>query len=968
MNKDHVPVFKQTKAETTQENQKPEGKESKQNSGTNNATIKSDTRNNKRTIRLQSQLPRRPTDVTIITQCSISRLDRLECMCATWAGVVSAALIDDESRTDSNADSIGTWLKCRHLPRLLRAARNIHGRVESWGRCRLDLSLCRLCAGPAARDGLYPMNALRNAARDEARTDLVFLLDVDVIPSPGLHERMSSPAMYSWLLKTCCPRACSGTGVSPDPSPGPAPALGAPLTSPPCFLVIPALEVTGATSPDDPRILSLLRLGAMRKDTGAALWRDAAADASAGISRGWLQGFHAQHYPAGHGPTDLGRWCYLAQRRDHTGTCRHQDPEFCPRGCPPWDPGQGDGQAGTVAEDGVGVGPLKGPGVVPWGPWVCSEAEPYEVSYAPGYEPYGVFGRVGAPRLDDRFRGFGHDRTSFCLHLHHLGWRFRVLPGAYLVDLPHPPSGGRLEFEVEGEWGGLRAATDGLLTLFLRSLELSLAPSWFREGGGSEAVGGGLVAAEVGAGVKLLGRQHEVLAGMSLLAWGDAWVSPRPGSVGGQRIREGTKPNPDPKCLRRGGGWATKGGAKAWSGLVQVSPDGRAGEESDGRPSCMVGRWVTVQVGRAAVGGTVRGEFEGGVGTQIPSGLGLGTDGLCVRSVIKEGIARGVLRYWVRFHEGFEKGDGGKLPGLGLGGGVQFSVRWLSKGKGRCILRSSNGPLGRAQVQTFVDRRFPLEGGRATFVQVEVDLRRSLRNSIGAMAFFRAWVDNSIVFEARAYPQCLPELQGQGECLGPGPGPGPGPGQGRMGLEGLGVREVLLHLFRSRGEPSLLPGIDAVATGDREGFSRDEAWAQHLVDIGGIELWGAGEGKGAEERGQGELGVIMSSQRVMEGQGEREVGDRRAGVLGEWREENTEEDSDEATKEMWAIFIVSPEMHATCFLSDLLRTASCVSNKNKGSMEPVAEIAEMSTDNLHQQTVLERLVRYLGSSLWEGRD
>ena len=39
---------------------------------------------------------------------------------------------------------------------------------------------------------MYPVNAMRNAALDGAKTRLVLLLDVDYIPSAGLHQRLSA--------------------------------------------------------------------------------------------------------------------------------------------------------------------------------------------------------------------------------------------------------------------------------------------------------------------------------------------------------------------------------------------------------------------------------------------------------------------------------------------------------------------------------------------------------------------------------------------------------------------------------------------------------------------------------------------------------------------------------------------------------------------------------------------------------
>ncbi|CAM9552575.1 unnamed protein product [Choristocarpus tenellus] len=112
--------------------------------------------------RLVSDLRRDNADITIVTQCSFSRLDRLERMCSRWTGVVSAALI---------SDGVGGFSRHEQC-----AIRMVHQRLEALAACRLDVSLCQLAAGPAKHDGLYPMNALRNVAMAAAKTDLVFLL------------------------------------------------------------------------------------------------------------------------------------------------------------------------------------------------------------------------------------------------------------------------------------------------------------------------------------------------------------------------------------------------------------------------------------------------------------------------------------------------------------------------------------------------------------------------------------------------------------------------------------------------------------------------------------------------------------------------------------------------------------------------------------------------------------------------
>lgn len=83
-------------------------------------------------------------------------------MCGLWTGVISAAIIAE-----------GGGRMDRKMRRQVAA---LHARVESGGKCRLDISLCEYAPGVAAGDGLYPMNALRNVALSRTRTDLVLSL------------------------------------------------------------------------------------------------------------------------------------------------------------------------------------------------------------------------------------------------------------------------------------------------------------------------------------------------------------------------------------------------------------------------------------------------------------------------------------------------------------------------------------------------------------------------------------------------------------------------------------------------------------------------------------------------------------------------------------------------------------------------------------------------------------------------
>jgi len=119
-----------------------------------------------------------------------------------------------------------------------------------------------------AADGetaLYPINALRNLAMSHAATELVFLLDVDFVPSAGLLRELGHDHRLLHQLKT--------TRTA---------------------LVIPAFEV----SPDH-------RLPRQQAALSSLL---------GGCSPPAASPFHCSHFPAGHTPTDFARWLTASER------------------------------------------------------------------------------------------------------------------------------------------------------------------------------------------------------------------------------------------------------------------------------------------------------------------------------------------------------------------------------------------------------------------------------------------------------------------------------------------------------------------------------------------------------------------------------------------------------------------------------------------------------------------------------
>ncbi|CAM9624252.1 unnamed protein product [Ectocarpus sp. 12 AP-2014] len=752
--------------------------------------------------RLESRHRRAESDITIFTQCSLSRLNRLERMCDLWTGVVSAAIING-----------GGGHVDQHMRRKVSA---LHRRVESTGKCRLDISLCQPAPGLAARDGLYPVNSLRNAALRASRTDLVLSVDVDAMPMRGLHEVVSRPPVYAQLLEMCRGEMSPTHAAPAFPA---ASCAGADTEAttldarPPTFLVVPALEFVGASSPDDPRIRALLQEAGNKRE---------AADL---VVAGDLQAFHAACFPEGHRQTNLDRWTTL---------------------------------------------PV--------------EAAPYEVMYAEGYEPYGFFFRPHAPPFDERFRGFGLDKVSHCWHLHRLGWKFRALPAAYLVDLPHPPTEHRRDHRTAPNF---RASVDGLFQRFSTEVDRSLAASPSSLSPSARAPTANVWGATYYQETQLegiQGRDYEVLEGLSLLAWGDAWAAGRAyqgGGSGGSGLR-----------VTCGGGWKLKGSMGAWEGLRACDARNKDGDELAAEPGsrgAVLSDRDRVAIPPRMVGGWVHVCIEGQQQGDGGAGGDGGSSGLRGRSVIRPRPLHGVVRYWVYPRWDPKKSPRGKLPGLGMSGDVRFFVRWREGSIGFCSLMVLGRPLKEVcEVHVIHQLPFSIEHGRTTAIQLEADMRRTPGNG-GALSF-RAWTNGSVVYEARVYAGDM-AVSGGNE-------------------KGMWVEDVLLHVLAA----SVGDGGDK-----REGERGGAADAQHVL-IGGIEVWGKHPTRRAEE------GALEPNTTLLAAQGRKYT-----------REELVVQDDAMARSTMAGklrfVFVASTGRCGTHYLSQLLGTSPGVEAFHEASPE-----------------------------------
>lgn len=107
--------------------------------------------------------PADSTDVTLVAQLSMDRLQLLEAICKHWEGPISLALY----LSDAEAQQ---FLRYAQGSEVLMSRRNVAYHI-------------------VYKEGqFYPVNLLRNVAMKHVGTPYLFLSDIDFLPMYGLYE------------------------------------------------------------------------------------------------------------------------------------------------------------------------------------------------------------------------------------------------------------------------------------------------------------------------------------------------------------------------------------------------------------------------------------------------------------------------------------------------------------------------------------------------------------------------------------------------------------------------------------------------------------------------------------------------------------------------------------------------------------------------------------------------------------
>jgi len=198
----------------------------------------------------------------------LDRLVRFEDQLVSWAGEVSAAIYV-ETGADVEQAKRSVLMTCANALRRRSALISGKGSDAVWWTVTLLYGL-QAQDGSCKYDFMYPVNALRNVAVSQARSEMLFLLDVDFVPSSRLFAAIEAANIGGRLRESLLQRqGC---------------------------LVVPAFEWACPAATNVSDVLSADAVPRCFVDLRCA------------VNAGHAEGFHCRHFPRGHGPTDFPRW------------------------------------------------------------------------------------------------------------------------------------------------------------------------------------------------------------------------------------------------------------------------------------------------------------------------------------------------------------------------------------------------------------------------------------------------------------------------------------------------------------------------------------------------------------------------------------------------------------------------------------------------------------------------------------
>jgi len=109
--------------------------------------------------------------------------------------------------------------------------------------------------------------------------------------------------------------------------------------------------------------------------------------------------------------------------------------------------------------------------------WITSYS-PYEVAYEYSYEPYVVIRRDLCPLFDERFIGYGNDKSSHSYELAVAGFKLIVLPEPFIIHKNHPSPAWRADQGSGDAWRRWAGFTRLMQFKYGKTVEV---PQWLKD-------------------------------------------------------------------------------------------------------------------------------------------------------------------------------------------------------------------------------------------------------------------------------------------------------------------------------------------------------------------------------------------------------------------------------------------------------------------------------------------------------
>lgn len=356
---------------------------------------------------------------TLVTQCTLNRVDLLLETCNRWKGPIILSLFL------ANAEEESAW----------------SNRQSNWEEmCPQITILTHRATAGEHEAGSYPVNKLRNIGLDAVRTSHVFVMDADFVPSADLHGTIGEVLSARHQMEHI-ESGGAGTSIGQRDA-----------------IIVPAFE---RKPPEPCSSIEDCRKYIKEDSTFIPQSIEDLRNCSRGSKKDCIV-FQSDNNWEGHHTTHSDQWLKGDWYDD--GDYREAEPDSNTAGDGGMEKKKGRREKMDLSRK---IKTVKCFDSLRYEPWVVLRWCPSAAkANAQGSKDNN---RPVAPYFDERFHGYGKNKIEMISHLRFLGYTFSILPMSFIIHQPHPESEHKAVWkDVQNE--DLHYDMDELYPKFLREL------------------------------------------------------------------------------------------------------------------------------------------------------------------------------------------------------------------------------------------------------------------------------------------------------------------------------------------------------------------------------------------------------------------------------------------------------------------------------------------------------------------